>query len=86
MPLVYSQEVLTFTEQCHQQSDVIQLPTDTVNSTAKQELGNRNLHAEEDFSQKVERLTPPQVAQPHPNESSGLTPPKPAHVAPIDAP
>ena len=48
VPLVYSQEVLMFTQQCHQEWDDIELPTDTVSSTKKQELGNRNLPAEVD--------------------------------------
>ena len=75
-PLVYSQEVLMFTQQCHEKWDEIELPTDTVSSTTKQEMGNRNLHAREDFSPKVEGRTPPKLAHPHSDESSVLTPPQ----------
>ena len=51
VPLVYS---LNYTQQCHQQWDDNELPTETVSRLKKQELGNSNLHAEEDFSQKLE--------------------------------
>ena len=52
VPLVYCQEVLMFTQQCHQRWDDIELPADTVSSKKKQELANRNLHAQEDFSRR----------------------------------
>ena len=53
VPLVYS---LNYTQQCHQQWDDNELPTETVSRLKKQELGNSNLHAEGDFSKKLESL------------------------------
>ena len=50
VPLVYS---LNYTQQCHQQWDDTELPAETVR---RQELGKSNLHAEEDFAQKIESL------------------------------
>ena len=44
------------TQQCHQQWDDNELPAETVSRLKKQELGNSNLHAEEDFSEKVENM------------------------------
>ena len=53
MPLVYS---LHYGQQCSPESDDGSVPAEPADRQKKKEHGKRNLHAEEDFLQKIESL------------------------------
>ena len=53
IPLVYS---LHYGQQCSPEWDDGSAPAETANRQKKKEHGNSNLHAEEDFLQKIESL------------------------------
>ena len=53
IPLVYS---LHYGQQCPPEWDDGSVPAETADRQKKKDLGNSNLHAEEDFLQKIESL------------------------------
>ena len=53
IPLVYS---LHYGQQCFRECDVGSVPAETADQQIKKEHGKSNLHAEEDFLQKIESL------------------------------